>query len=68
MVDRTYTEKVKIYKSAIYQFKCDMKAKEIFNYKWIIAIFIDFFGRLQRKLEVFCSAAKIMITKSVEEQ
>lgn len=45
MVDRTYTEKVKIYKSARYLFICDMKAEEMFNYKWIIAIFIDFFWK-----------------------
>lgn len=42
--------------------------KEYLIIKCLIATFIDFFGRLQRKHEVFCSAAKIMITKSAEEQ
>lgn len=42
--------------------------KEYLIIECLIAIFIDFFGRLQRKHEVFCSAAEIMITKSAEEQ
>lgn len=42
--------------------------KEYLIIKCLIAIFIDLFGRLQRKHEVFCSAAEIMITKSAEEQ
>ena len=44
------------------------KLKEYLIVICLIAIFIDFFGRLQKELEVFCSSAEIMITKSVEEQ
>lgn len=44
------------------------KPKEYLIKRCLIAIFTDFSGRLQRERGVFCSAAKIMITKSVEEQ
>jgi len=68
MVDRTYIEKVKSCNRARYWLNWDREAKGIFIERCLIAIFIDFFGRLQMELEVFCGAANIMITKSVEEQ
>lgn len=68
MVDRTDIEKVKVVIGQDIGLTGTGKLKEYLIKRCLIGIFIDFFGRLQKELEVLHGAAKIMITKSVEEQ
>lgn len=68
MVARLYTEKSEVVIGQGTGLTGTGKLKEYLIKRSLIAIFSDFSGRLQRECKVFCSAAKIMITKSVEEQ
>lgn len=68
MVGRTYKKKAKVVIGQDTGLNGTGKLKEYLIERCLIAIFIAFFGRLQMELEVFCGAANIMITKSVEEQ